>query len=589
MINIEYKDENIKQSVEKTSSNNIDYYLIHLSTDTPKPFPIVRIEFKYSSIDIASLWHPGAFRNKSLGMVWEDPENSSGFVSRTTSLAPVGCFINIENQNRLAAAFSDTINPVRYNFGIYEEDTSIKCRFVLFTESQIKRTEYTAILRVDRRDIPYYDVLRSIADWYETQQELPIASIPEEARGPVYSTWYGFHQNLDERDIEEECAAFREMGCKTLIVDDGWQTSDNKRGYGFCGDWEPQKDKIKNMKHHVQRVHDIGLKYILWYSVPFIGKYSKQWNLFKDMLLYERKDIQAGVVDPRFPVVREFIITTYEKALLNWNLDGFKLDFIDDFIPGESELHDVYHKPGQDYDSLQEAVDCLLSDIMSRLKKIKPGIMIEFRQRYIGPDMRKYGNIFRVGDCPLNYISNRVGVIDLRLFSGNTAVHSDMLAWSPSDSPEHAALQIINVLFGVPQISVRYHTLPESHKQMLRHWLSFWIKHRDILLKGQLKPLNPELLYPIVYSEKEEELLICIFTDRPVTIDKEFQRIYIINGALLKRIIISNRFTLQHCLVTAFNYSGKQVFRKEIRLSEKLIEISIPPSGYIKIEPLGNP
>ena len=43
---------------------------------------------------------------------------------------------------------------------------------------------------------------------------------------------------------------------------------------------------------------------------------------------------------------------------------------------------------------------------------------------YIGPAMRKYGNIFRAHDCPNDAQSNLTRTIDLRLLSGNTAVRA---------------------------------------------------------------------------------------------------------------------------------------------------------------------
>ncbi len=64
---------------------------------------------------------------------------------------------------------------------------------------------------------------------------------------------------------------------------------------------------------------------------------------------------------------------------------------------------------------------------MDRLRAIKPEVMIEFRQSYIGPKMRRYGNLFRADDCPLDAISNRVRCSDIRLIAGDTAVHADML------------------------------------------------------------------------------------------------------------------------------------------------------------------
>ena len=70
------------------------------------------------------------------------------------------------------------------------------------------------------------------------------------------------------------------MGFRSVILDDGWQTDDTNRGYGYCGDWEVAEKKIKDMKKHVQVVHDMGMKYLIWYSVPYVGMYSKVWERF---------------------------------------------------------------------------------------------------------------------------------------------------------------------------------------------------------------------------------------------------------------------------------------------------------------------
>ena len=148
---------------------------------------------------------------------------------------------------------------------------------------------------------------------------------------------------------------------------------------------------------------------------------------------------------------------------------------------------------------------------MRRLRALKPDILIEFRQSYIGPAIRKYGNMLRAADCPADILSNRVRTLDLRLTSGNTAVHSDMLEWNEEDSAETAALQLLNVLFSVPQISVRLEAIPENHRRMLRFWLDFIVLHRDVLLHGYLKPFHPDLNYPIVSSETAKEKVIAVY------------------------------------------------------------------------------
>lgn len=115
-------------------------------------------------------------------------------------------------------------------------------------------------------------------------------------REPMYSTWYDFHQVLSDKELEEECRRGAEIGLRSIIVDDGWQTEDTGRGYGFCGDWEIAKSKFPDMKAHVARVHALGMKYLIWYTVPFIGIHAKNRARFEDKFLC--MDGTNGVLDP---------------------------------------------------------------------------------------------------------------------------------------------------------------------------------------------------------------------------------------------------------------------------------------------------
>lgn len=64
--------------------------------------------------------------------------------------------------------------------------------------------------------------------------------------------------------------------------------------------------------------------------------------------------------------------------------------------------------------------------------------------------------------------------------------------WHSDEPAESAALQLFNVLFSVPQISVLLDRIPPEHVEMLRFWLGIWREHRDVLLDGELAPLHPE-------------------------------------------------------------------------------------------------
>ena len=117
--------------------------------------------------------------------------------------------------------------------------------------------------------------------------------------------------------IEAEAKIAASLGMKTIIVDDGWQTDDTSRGYAYCGDWEVSRRRFPDMAAHVKRVQAAGLKYMMWYSVPFVGEKSKNFGRFKGKYLYHNGHLRASVLDPRFPDVRALTEERIHAALPN--------------------------------------------------------------------------------------------------------------------------------------------------------------------------------------------------------------------------------------------------------------------------------
>lgn len=360
------------------------------------------------------------------------------------------------------------------------------------------------------------------------------------------------------------------------MIDDGWQTDDNNGGYAYCGDWEVCKNKISDFAAHVERVHNMGLKYILWYSVPFVGSKSKNWDRFKDKILYFEDGISAGVLDPRYADVREFLISIYKNALIEWNLDGFKLDFIDKFVNPDN----IPSNDEMDIGDLQDAIDALMVGIRDELTVIKPNILIEFRQKYIGPNIRKYGNMLRAGDCPYDYLSNRVSVLDLRMSSGNTAVHSDMLMWSSDDTKESAAMQIINTIFSVVQISVKINELPDDHKEMLKFWVRFMNENKDLLLKSKLKVYEPHMYYTAATAYDERREITAVYSNEKC-VDITKNNAIIINGSGTDRVLCRFKSTGDY-KIKVLDCTG-ELTEERTEKFERIAEINIPISGMAKI------
>ncbi|MGL5641942.1 MAG: hypothetical protein ACRDDM_06715, partial [Paraclostridium sp.] len=232
----------------------------------------------------------------------------------------------------------------------------------------------------------------------------------------------------------------------------------------------------------------------------------------------------------------EYLKNIYINAVKDWGIDGLKLDFIDEFYM-RKDTQSV--NDNMDYSCLQDALDCLLSETILELKKINPEILIEFRQKYIGPNIRKYGNIFRVGDCPNSGISNRVGIVDLRLLSGDTAVHSDMVMWNKNEKAENASLQVINCLFATLQLSVKLEDMDYKQERMVRNYLKFMEDNKDLLQNSLIQAKEPQNLYPEVRVEDDEEEIIAVYSEnRVVYIGEKKKKSTIINGTKGKKIYV---------------------------------------------------
>lgn len=561
----------ISLSTFKTEEN-LEFVKLRMVSETEARPPIIQIEWKQPAIDIFSRWVPCIDFNRTINPNWW-----YDYKTKATSNAPVTCLYNLSGRNRLTVALSDAMNPIKTKVLLLEEEATVNFYVFLFSEPTHPIKEYEIIFRLDTRDIPYYESIEQVQKWWAAMPGYEPAAVPEIARLPMYSTWYSFHLNLNPDAVIEQCRLSKQLGCEAVIVDDGWQTSNNERGYSYCGDWEVTPEKIPDMKDFVSKVHETGMKFLLWYGVPLVGKYSKAWAKFKGKFL-DSEENDYCVLDPRFPEVREYLINIYESAVKNWGLDGLKLDFVDSFNLTEHSADKLGH--GRDYDSVPEAVDRLLKDALQKLKRLKPDFMIEFRQSYIGPLMRTYGNMFRATDCPNEALMNRVRTLDVRLLCGDTAAHSDMLMWNHSEPVESAAMQIVNILFSVPQISVLLDKIPEDHLKMVRFWLDFWIKNRDVLLGGKLVPMHPEILYSAVFASTASKVIAVVYSNPIVTLEKDVPgEIILVNGTFEKRIIVEMAEDYGRARLEVKNCCGETVSSGYINLNNGLNVVEIPPAG----------
>jgi len=558
--------------------DGVDTVRVSLRADREAPPPAFAVKWFVSQKDVHHVW---TGESTHYGIPWNQP-----MISELTSYQPVYALLNANDRNRFAFACSESVRRVVFRSPISEAGMGFNCSFSFFTVPEAPLRTYVVELRFDARDLFYGEAIGDAADWICAAAGIEPMAAPASAFDALYSSWYDFHQDVSAELVEKECRLAAALGMKTAIVDDGWQIDQplgNRPwgGYRLCGDWRPGRN-FPDMAGHVRRVQEMGFKYLLWYSVPFVGTESANFSRFKGKYL-PISCAGGHVLDPRFPEVREFVASTYEKAVRDWNLDGFKLDFIGRFtLPADvTDPAIAENYAGRDIRSIPLAVDTMLTDAMRRLKALKPDILIEFRQTYVGPSIRRFGNMLRATDCPLSMVENRTRIARIRLTAGKTAVHADMLEWRNDESPESAALFILNSIFGVVQYSVRLDRIPESHRKMMAHWIRFTEAHKDALVKGVFRPHYPAADYPLLEGESAAERIFGVYQENlAVAVGRPDRPVYVLNGANAETLVLD--LPRAPAAVEVCDTFGAKVAGPT--LVAGLNRVSVPRAGFVRIE-----
>ncbi|MBE5040504.1 glycoside hydrolase family 36 protein [Ructibacterium gallinarum] len=570
-----HADEKYKVNIEQAEDNG-EVFAVNIKIDFGNKITPEAVEIWWTTQTYGAYvpWSPVSGMNREIYPEWWMSESKS----RSASGIPIQCYIGSDDKNRVTVYTSDCKTPMSIKTGVIEETGEIKWVLKLFSERVGEIQSYSVTVFVDTRRISY---MQTIAEACSEWDKNEICEKPHSAFDMLYSTWYSYHQNFNEEKLLDELKKAAALGMKTVIIDDGWQTEDNGRGYMYCGDWKECASKIPDMGLFADKVHALGMKLMVWFSVPFMGDRAEIKDLFHDKTLYYKDDQGAGILDPRYPEVRTYLSELYERAVSDWRLDGLKLDFIDSFglLPESSSFND-----DMDMDSLEDAICTLVSDIYERLIRIKPDILIEFRQTYIGPIMKKYGNMLRAGDCPMAAVENRVSTIDLRLTSAPAAVHSDMLLWNYTDTPEEAAEQIINVLFSVPQISMRIGELSEEHYNMLKFYLDFWQRNQETLMFGKLTACSPSANYSMVKSETDIEMVAVAYSDKTLRLEKCYDKISFVNGTGTAGLYIDGNIASHAYQYRIFDCMGNSLDEGNLQLCNEVRRFDVPKSGMVELK-----
>lgn len=550
-------------------------YRLRLTASEAGVPPPMEIRWTFPAINVKGIWTSGSLYEKRLRADWEPAD----IESRVSVNAPVLTVFGHQDENRITFACSDVVYTTKLSAPVREEDNLLYCSVALFSEAVEPDTVFEIDLYIDASNRLFSECIQDVGLWWEAALAGEQAAITTAVSDPVYSTWYAYHQALDTTSLLKECQLASDLGYKTIIIDDGWQTEDNQRGYDYTGDWLPER--LNEMRAFVADVHQLGMCCMLWYSVPFCGVKSKAYQRFKGKFLTENHR-WAPVFDPRYPDVRAYLVDKYSKALSEWKLDGLKLDFIDDFhVYPETPTGKA---DGRDFANVNQAVDQLITEITAALKAINPLVLIEFRQKYIGPRLRKIGNMIRAFDCPNDSVTNRLRTTDVRLLTGSSKVHSDMFTWHPDEPTEIAALQLNSILFSVPQISVRLAEQSEEKLRMIRFFTDYYNANRSLLMDGHFQAYGPLENYSLLSVKEGNKAIYGRYSNVVVTVSSEVKVVDVINGRIGNDVLLNFTAPLGNCLVRQYDCCGVYT-ESTIEIGKGICVFEVPPSGLLTIRP----
>jgi len=548
---------------------DIQEFRIVISAGQPVcPAPVM-IRWREPMHEIHYKWNPACHENRMLDV---SASSRHRFTSRINFAAPVVCLHKINGENTVTFALSETLYATTLISRISEFGYA-ECCLQLFCEPWPAITEYIVVLRIDRRRLPMHICLRDCAAWWDALipgQSLPVTDAARTAR---YCDWYPFHGKFTGQQTERQAALAKDLGMGTFCYEAGWADD--------ALDYTPDARKYDDFRQHVEALHRLGMPFVLWVAPSFTNPVS--CTRFANQLLGPRDSVgkienpRKAHLDPRYPQVRAYIIETYARLLRDYGIDGLFLDFIECLgIQPADEPAD----PERDMLSVGAAIDCLLRDLVETLRTIRPDLLIEFRQPYTGPRMLRYANILRAVDCGNCFADNRIRVLDMRLLCGSVPVHADPIMWNTQEPVESAAMQLTHTLFSVPLVSMDLEALPADHLAMVRAYLDFWNTHRDVILDGELQPLEPHNAYPVVLSRTQGKLLAAAYSNALIPVAKRApDNILLVNATYADHLVLDMADDLGLRTLTVRDCTGTIVRQADVRYEAGLLRIGIPSNG----------
>ena len=154
----------------------------------------------------------------------------------------------------------------------------------------------------------------------------------DKVRPILINNWEGTYFDFNEEKILDIARRAKEIGIEMFVLDDGWF---GKRNIDNCslGDWVVNTEKLPHgMNGLADRIHELGLKFGLWFEPEMISPDSDLYRAHEDWCLHvdgrertlERSQL---MLDLSRKDVQDYVIEAVSSVLATAAIDYVKWDY----------------------------------------------------------------------------------------------------------------------------------------------------------------------------------------------------------------------------------------------------------------------
>ena len=192
----------------------------------------------------------------------------------------------------------------------------------------------------------YHDLIREhILNQHWQKPERPV----------LINNWEATYYDFDEKKLVNLAKEAKDIGCDLFVLDDGWfghRTSDA----GSMGDWEVDKKKLpQGLDHLVQKIHDLDMKFGLWFEPEALSMDTKLYQEHPSWLLgNSKKHLSQGrnqyLVDFTNPAAVNFLFKKISKIIdqihpdyIKWDMNRNITEPYSNYLPKDQQ-GEVFHR-----------------------------------------------------------------------------------------------------------------------------------------------------------------------------------------------------------------------------------------------------